>query len=574
MSELGPAAARMARIAMLVLGMASSCAGAAPRAPSETTRSPAPVTARPSVPASFDPGPLDVGRHRFERRVLANGLQALAARDSSDHTGRVSVFVVSGVGKRMEGSLTSGIAHLTEHAMYAGTRRWPAGEHDSLIHALGGESNAFTRQDVTIYYDSRIPSARLDLVLVHEADRMRGLTFEPAAFAHEQQRLADEERATDSEATRRDELLESLVFRVHPYGAGVLDSEGHTLAPQLTREQTRQFYDLWYRPEHAAIVVAGDVDPETALAAVETAFEAVPSGPPAPPIPREPDDAPGGSAVVRSATLTRSRVSFAWVGPALDEGEDGIRDRTALELLAAALGHQRTGGRSRLDARSGSGVDRDLFVVSSTGGGARERVAAALRDVRSNGLPVGALEREKKLALREMDREPLLAERPYFSLAGEVASAAALAMPDLLARRAELVRAVTPETVRDAARRWLDAAHPWVVTFEPDDPAAASRPLPEDPLELQHIAEEATASGELDRAIAAYEKLLLHNPGKMWTVIYLYEAASVRVRAGDLTGARHDLERGLALVDYPALRELLDEVDELAGRAPATGDDN
>ena len=353
----------------------------------------------PTAPGAFDPGPLTITGRSFERRILGNGLTALAIRDPANHASQVSVFVVYAVGKRMEGPATTGIAHLTEHAMYAGTAATPAGQHDARIHALGGESNAYTRQDVTLYYDARIPVAELATVLLLEADRMRGLTFEMAPFEHERQRLVDEEAATVTESQRRDELLESLVFRAHPYGAGVLDASGHTLAQRLTLEQVRQFYDLWYHPNHAAVVVAGDVEPGAALAAIERAFAPLAAGPSTPPIPREPADMPGGTATVPSPSLTRERVTLAWVGPALCAGEDEQRDRLALDVLGAALSNRKHGERRLLDAGMGSGVDRDLFVVSTTGRDAERELRRVLAGVRERGLDLRELERERNATL-------------------------------------------------------------------------------------------------------------------------------------------------------------------------------
>lgn len=557
-----------ARAALACGLLAIGCAGQSAPTPAAV---PTPAAA-PRPAAAFDPGDLMVAGHRFERRILANGLTGVAIRDPANHAGTTSVFVIYAVGKRMEGALTTGIAHLTEHAMYAGTARTPAGQHDARIHALGGESNAYTRQDVTIYYDSKIPAAALDEVLAMEADRMRGLTFERAAFEHERQRLVDEEAGTVTESARRSELLESLVFRVHPYGAGVLDANGHTLAAKLTLEQVRQFYDLWYHPERVAVVVAGDLDAEAALGAIERAFAAIPAGGATPPIPAEPDDAPGGTATVPAPTLTRTRVSLAWVGPAANRAASDARDRAALSVLAAALSKENLRGGAPIDAGVGDGVDRDLVVISATGPSAERELEKRLERVRAEGIGAKELAHEVDASLKALAERPLVAERPYFALAGGVGADVALGLSDVAAGIETTLRSLTPQLVRDAAHRWLAPERAWVIRFEPTDPSLAARPLPDDAEALQHLAEEAAESGELDRAIAAYEKLLAKNPNRMWTVIYLYEVGALRLRLHDLAGARRDLERALALVDYPAVRELLDEVaaqeQERAGAKP------
>lgn len=91
-----------------------------------------------------------VGEHTFHRQTLDNGLEALAVDDGQAET--ASVFVVYGVGTGDETADTLGVAHLTEHAMFTGTARTPAGGHDAAVKALGGESNAYTRSDYTTYY--------------------------------------------------------------------------------------------------------------------------------------------------------------------------------------------------------------------------------------------------------------------------------------------------------------------------------------------------------------------------------------------------------------------------------------
>lgn len=505
-------------------------------------------------------GGLEVGGHSFARRTLDNGLEVLAARDPAAES--VSVFVVYGVGQRMEGAATTGLAHLVEHAMYAGTVRTAAGEHDAIVRGLGGESNAFTRRDVTVYFDHGVPAGELERVLALEADRMRGLTFEPAAFEHERERLRHEEAATRGEDVARAELLESVVFRAHPYGAGVRDADGHTRAPWLSREAARHFYDTWYHPDRAAVVVVGAVEPGAALDAVERAFGELPAGPPAPPFPAEPEDARGGEARFAS-TLPRDRVVAAWIGP--DEAED----RLALGVLADALSELEVPDGATLEAGLGGGVDRDLLWIAATGPDARAVLEDVLARASAGEIDDADLERARERAVDDYRELELQAARPYFTLAVAVGAHAALGTFEDLARYEDRVRALAPADLRAAAARWLDPERRWTVTFLADP--AAGDALPDDPAELARAAQDAAEGGDLDRAIAAYEKLLEGGPNRMNTVIYLYYLGSLRREQGDLAGAERDLQRALDVVDYPAVRELLEEVQ--AERAQARADE-
>ena len=105
---------------------------------------------------AFDPGTLTVGEHDFLRRTLPNGLQAIAVHEGANKGESAdektcSIFMVVGAGNRMEGASTTGLAHLVEHAMFTGTQTTGVNEHEKLLVSWGAESNAFTREDYTLY---------------------------------------------------------------------------------------------------------------------------------------------------------------------------------------------------------------------------------------------------------------------------------------------------------------------------------------------------------------------------------------------------------------------------------------
>ncbi|MCZ6596768.1 MAG: insulinase family protein [Planctomycetota bacterium] len=548
---------RHAVLAALLTALASACGAVdavSPAIPEQYGREP--------PGPSYDPPPLEVGGHVFHRRTLGNGLQALAARDAEAET--ITVYVVYAVGRRMEGPLTSGLAHLVEHAMYAGTLLLGPGEHDALIVQLGGESNAYTRTDYTVYYDHGLPPAALERVLAMEAVRMRGLTFDEDAFLDERFRLEQEEERTADESTRRQELVESVVFRAQTYGVGVPDDEGHTRAPGIDVEAARAFYDAWYHPDRAAVVVTGAIDPDGALAAVEQAFGSLPPGPPAPDFPREPEAALGGEARFASS-LSRDRVTLAWAGPALDEAEGGYRDRIALYALAVALSKRRSPDGSAVEAVMGPGVDRDLFRISATGADADATLQAILDSIHDEeGLTDAALATALQDELDAFARLDLHDTRPYFSLGAMVGALAANGAADHAARYDDVIRALTPEDVRAIARRWLPADRAWKVRFIGAEGTGAEQDeLPDDRRELQGLAVDLAESGDHRRSITAYEKLLGMDQSDMNTVILLYSIAEQRKVLGDLAGAKRDLEAALAVVDYPAVRDLLEQVEEM-----------
>jgi predicted Zn-dependent peptidase len=376
-------------------------ANSAPEKAAEATRNP------PSVPPSAALPSAQVGEHVFERRLLGNGLRAVAARDADEG---VSVFVIVAAGKRHETPSTTGLAHLTEHAMYTGTAKTGPGEHDRLIEQMGGRSNAFTREDYTLFYDHEIPLEKLDEVLAMEADRLRHLSFDEQAVLLERERLRMEEAKTWQPSQVLTERLEATVFQSHPYGAGIMDEEGHTLAPGLDPSQIREFYDRHYHPRSVAVVVAGAIEPSRALDAIEHAFGALPAGPPPVPAPEEPEVSESRSVSIPSE-LPRDRLEWVWLVPAL-----GHPDRPALDVLARLLSRRTTKAGGPVFASMGTRVDKDLFRLAATGPSAATDLEAVLNSLHAGEIEAAEVEAVKSLLADTFSARPLRG-RPYFALA-------------------------------------------------------------------------------------------------------------------------------------------------------------
>jgi len=508
--------------------------------------------ARPAKkPPSLDLPSITVGEHVFHRRLLGNGLRAVAAADGEE---TVSVFLVIGAGKRQETPATTGLAHLTEHAMYTGTARTGPGAHDARIKEMGGSSNAFTREDYTLFYDHAVPAGRLAEVLAMEADRLRGIVFDKEAFLVERERLAKEESTTHQPDLARGELVESFVFLVHPYGAGVPDREGHTRAPHLGLEEVRRFYDLYYRPDLTSVVVAGGVEPGTALDAVEEAFGALKRGPARPAVPQEPRDGRGGRFHF-DWEHSQDRVEHVWIVPPL-----GHADRPTLDVLARLLSRRALSDASPVRADMGDRADEDLFRIAANGPRAGAELVELMEDVRGGMMDPEEVEKVKAL-LRDDFTAWSLRGRPYFSLAGTFGVYEVLGHPGIPAHYEEAIDGVTRERLQRVANRRLSPGMRYAVLFAGS--GQPPPPLPEDRGELQQAAQDAASAGDLDRAVAAYTRLLEGKPSKMYTVIFLASRGQVRVEQKDYDAAIADFEQALQVVDYPAVRDLLEEAQGL-----------
>lgn len=491
--------------------------------------------------------PIQVGPHVFRRRLLANGLRAVAVQDEGE---RVSIFVVLGAGNRQETPETTGLAHYVEHAMFSGTPAVGVDELERRVESWGGEANAFTRDDYTLYYDDGVPVEHLGDVLAMEADRLRHLDFDAAHVLHERERLEVEEAKTFQPSEGREEELEAAVFRVHPYRAGLRDARGHTRAPELAVSAARDFYERYYHPNRACVVVVGPIDPGAALDAIERAYGALPAGPPIEATPVEPwVEAPRTERIPSS--LPRDRVELCWLVPEL-----GDPARPALQLLARWLGREELAGGAPVEASSGGRVDRDLFRVAASGDGALEGLRALVERTRNEPIGADALRDLAKLERDAFAGRPLRA-RPYFSLAGTFGTYEVFGKAELVAEHARAIDALTPEDLLAAARRWLAPERCVTVVFE--GTGAPVAPLPTETGALATAAREAAQSGDVERALAAYTALLAKKPNKMNTVIYLAERGGLRMDARDFDGAIADFEQALDVVDYPAVRDLLEE---------------
>jgi zinc protease len=168
----------------------------------------------------------------------------------------------------------SGIAHFLEHLMFKGTRAHPKGEFSRAVTELGGNENAFTSSDFTAYFQS-IAREHLPTMMAFEADRMNGLILDEAEVSSERDVVHEERRLrVDSEpqAQLGEALLKSL-FTHHPYGNPIIGWE-HELVT-LDRADALAYYQRFYTPENAILVVAGDVAADDVKAMAEKTYGAI-----------------------------------------------------------------------------------------------------------------------------------------------------------------------------------------------------------------------------------------------------------------------------------------------------------
>ena len=270
--------------------------------------------------------------------TLDNGLRVLLLEDRRSPI--VSVQVWYRVGSRNEQRGATGLAHFLEHMMFKGTAANPGGKFSELVERNGGRNNAFTSQDVTSYYVN-IASDRLEVILDLEADRMRNLTLDPKDIDSERQVVIEERRTRteDDPGGFLGEAVSAIAFKAHPYGQPIVGwMEDLT---RITPAQLRTFYDTYYVPGNAIVVVVGDFKAPELLDKIRRRFGAIARAAD-PPVVTAVEPTQDGE---RRVTLRRPEarlpiVYLAWPAP-----NHTSPDAPALELLSTVLS---SGRASRL----------------------------------------------------------------------------------------------------------------------------------------------------------------------------------------------------------------------------------
>ncbi len=309
----------------------------------------------PAGSASLLKIPWNVTEHR-----LSNGMRALLL---PDRRAPVIVFEVwYGAGSREELPGKTGLAHMVEHMMFRGTKKYGPKEFSNLVKRNGGRHNAFTSFDYTAYYEE-IASDRIELVIKLEADRMVNLVLTKEQFEPERKVILEERRMrTDDRPTGvLFEQLRAAAFHAHTYGNPIIGWE--TDIRSYTLEDMRAFYKRYYRPSNAIAVIVGDFEIEEAIRLLDKHFGAIPAAPFAgrPDI-REP------SQQAERRIIVRRQAQLPYVAMAFHTPNFKDEDAPALSMLETILGGGET---SRLyqrlvrkDALSlGAGADYTYISV-------------------------------------------------------------------------------------------------------------------------------------------------------------------------------------------------------------------
>jgi zinc protease len=292
----------------------------------------------------------------YTMTTLANGLKVVLHEDHS--TPIVHAELWYHVGSKNEKPGRTGFAHLFEHMMFKGSKNVEPEGHPSWISSVGGQSNAYTNEDVTVFWQT-FPAQYLPLVLWLEADRLATLRIDEAVFKTEREVVKEERRmrVENQPYGRLNEIVYDQAFTVHPYKHPTIGSMKDLEAASIT--DVRDFFRTYYVPNNATLVLVGDFDKQEALGLVKQYFGRIPQS--AKPVPRDiPQEPP-------QTKERRVRLEEGWPLPAVVVAHhityDGHPDSYPLHIASKVLSD---GQSSRIYKKL---VYEEQIALAAFGGG-------------------------------------------------------------------------------------------------------------------------------------------------------------------------------------------------------------
>ena len=422
--------------------------------------------------------PTEVGNGGVSEFMLDNGMKVIVREN------RRAPVVVSQiwyrVGSSYEHTGISGISHVLEHMMFKGTERHGLGEFSRIIAELGGRQNAFTGRDYTAYFQT-LERSHLELALELEADRMRNLLLDEEEFSREIQVVMEERRlrTDDNPNAYTNEQFMATAFQVNPYHNPIIgwmdDLEN------MTVDDLHHWYDSYYHPNNAILVVAGDVSAQQVLNMARRHFGAIPPGQIPVDKPRREPPQNGERRIVVKQPAQLPYLAMGYQTPVLRTAEETWQPY-ALEMLANVL----SGSDS---ARFNRELVRGSQIAASVSAGydlnARHDSLLSLRAIPAQGRSIEELEQALRAQILRLHQEPV-SQDELDRIKAQVAAAKVYELDSLFYQAMQLgmletvglewrlleeyvarINAVTPEQIMAVARQYLHDDRLTVAILDP-----------------------------------------------------------------------------------------------------------
>ena len=416
------------------------------------------LTVRVGYAAIFNP----------ETFTLDNGLQVVVV---PNHRAPVIVHMIwYRVGAADEPRGLSGVAHFLEHLMFKGTPRYPDGQFSEIVARNGGTENAFTGSDYTGYYQ-KVAKKHLALVMELEADRMVNLVLGEDEVASERDVVLEERRTrVDNEpAAQLAEELNAVQFLVHPYGTPIIGWESEIR--ELDREDALTWYNRFYAPNNAIVIVSGDATAAEIRPLAEKYYGVIPARPLPPRVrPQEPPRRTDSRVEMRDERVRQPTWRRSFVAPSRSAG--ATEHAYPLEILSEILGGGPTSRlyRSlvvdqRIAVAAGTHYDQTSFdpstfsVYAAPAPGVEvARVEAAIDAELAVLLAEGVDDEEVSRVKKRLLADAVYARDNLFVAARVFGNALTVGLSvDDVESWSDSIKSVTTEQVHAAARAVLDS---------------------------------------------------------------------------------------------------------------------
>lgn len=440
------------------------------------------------------PGSLFANTAHTHEYTLANGLRLIVREDHRSPVVISQIWYKAGSIDEVNG--VTGVAHVLEHMMFKGTKKIPGGEFSRRIAAAGGRENAFTSRDYTAYFQ-QLHKSRLPLAMELESDRMRNLILTEEEFAKEIQVVMEERRLRTDDQARSlvHEKLMAVSYQAHPYRHPIIGWMNDL--ENMTFLDAKAWYERWYAPNNAVLVVVGDVNPKEVFALAQKFYGPIKRGEPLPLDKRKPQIEPQQVGIKRLTVKAPAQLPYLMMvyhAPALRNPSTDW-EPYALEMLAGVL----DGNES---ARLNKTLVREQRIASSAGASydstARGPGMFYLNGTPSEGKTAVDLETALRAEVEKIVREGVT-EEELARVKAQVVAAHVFQLDSMFFQAMEIgqlesiglsyrdvdtildkLKAVTAEQVRDVAKKYLKDEVLTVAVLDPQplEQKAPSAPPP------------------------------------------------------------------------------------------------
>ncbi|HLL77390.1 MAG TPA: pitrilysin family protein [Pyrinomonadaceae bacterium] len=449
-------------VSLLLCVPALAAAQARPRAGQKARPAPAGAQQRKIFP------------YQYHIDDLPNGLRLVTV--PTDFPNLVALYIVVQTGSRNEVEPgKSGYAHFFEHLMFRGSKNFTAEQRDEILKRAGASSNAYTTDDRTVYHEV-FDKSDLDKVMEMEADRFQRLQYTVEQYKTEAGAVRGEyDKNSASPFSKLHEKLRETAFKRHTYAHTTMGYIRDIQDFPNQYDYSLEFYRRYYRPEYTTILLVGDVTRQRALALAKKYFGDWQRGSYKPDIPREPEQDAPREAHIDWPNPTLPYMAVAFRGPAYSDVE---KDKIALDLLGAIAFGENSDIYQRLvlkeqkvdfiSAGAGDQIDPELFTIYT-----RVKKEEDVRYVREQILATVERFTKELIPQQKLDQTR---SRFRYGFAQQMDSSEAIARaiaeyvalrrtPETLNKVFSLAETVTPEDLREVARKYFREQSRTIVTL-------------------------------------------------------------------------------------------------------------